>query len=526
MYLSNIKLLAKMSYKRSTMWILFSALFWYLAIPTTDGAPHESIRRLCGLQQYNPNNQLCCSGQLYGRHSEGVEQKCCGGKTYSDHSAICCQSNAVERSSLHRYINPECCGGNIYSNTNASEDLTQPNACCGNPAIGLSYNSKAYYCCGGMLTRRTPESIMGCCCGRPFEQQLGASYGRECVNCSIQEHRLQQCGDKSYNPASHVCCGNKDLKAVPMDEFSSLEAAPVWTCVEGQVINRNLHSPDRTGLNIIPTGTDTCGQVIYVKHESIICCKGKQRKVASDNVECCQATGELYDTTIQSCCAGQVIQLGLFGCCNNEIYNDTYHDCCHGLKIFNNDKQVCCLNRNRPSVRAKQAPNHTGCCGSETYSADEHDCVNENLQPITTTTTTTPQSTDVEENGTQKQRTCPFCSERKGNNSKTRFCIKRREYSIVLTDLGTSPKNMTRLKGVVLSPKRHRGDRVEVRTPYKCHCFEKEALYLIDTNKRMRPMRHQRRTLRLTSKDKMVPETQKSPCLIYNDLEAIFNGKS
>ncbi|WAR19011.1 GXN-like protein [Mya arenaria] len=444
MYLSNIKLLAKMSYKRSTMWILFSALFWYLAIPTTDGAPHESIRRLCGLQQYNPNNQLCCSGQLYGRHSEGVEQKCCGGKTYSDHSAICCQSNAVERSSLHRYINPECCGGNIYSNTNASEDLTQPNACCGNPAIGLSYNSKAYYCCGGMLTRRTPESIMGCCCGRPFEQQLGASYGRECVNCSIQEHRLQQCGDKSYNPASHVCCGNKDLKAVPMDEFSSLEAAPVWTCVEGQVINRNLHSPDRTGLNIIPTGTDTCGQVIYVKHESIICCKGKQRKVASDNVECCQATGELYDTTIQSCCAGQVIQLGLFGCCNNEIYNDTYHDCCHGLKIFNNDKQVCCLN----------------------------------------------------------------------------------QYSIVLTDLGTSPKNMTRLKGVVLSPKRHRGDRVEVRTPYKCHCFEKEALYLIDTNKRMRPMRHQRRTLRLTSKDKMVPETQKSPCLIYNDLEAIFNGKS
>ncbi|XP_052796537.1 galaxin-like [Mya arenaria] len=431
-----------------------------------------------------------------------------------EHLAICCGSNIIEKKSLLQYRNPECCRGKIYSDTNASEDLNIPNSCCGDPDAGEPYNSKKYYCCGSMLTPRTPRIILGCCCGRAFEQRR-ATYKQECNNCTIQKYWQSKCGGNSYNPATHVCCVNEgfvELKAVPVDELSPLEAAPKWLCVAGRVINGNLHSPDRTGLNIIPIGTDTCNQVVYVKNSGIICCKDKLRKVVSGSVECCQATGELYDTNIQSCCAGQVIQLSSFGCCNNEIYNKADQNCCYGLKTFNKDKQVCCKHSYPPSVRAK----------------NEQACVDENLQPITTTppslppppattttTTTTPPSMENPKNGTQT--TCPFCSERKRNNTKMELCIKRREYSIILTDLGMSHTNMTRLKGVVLSPKRHRGERVDVQSTYKCQCFEKEALYLINTNKRMKPMRHQQLTLRLTSRDKMVPETKQSPCLIYKN---------
>ncbi|WAQ98729.1 GXN-like protein [Mya arenaria] len=403
-----------------------SLLFWYLTIPTLDGVPQEGIiQRLCGLQQYNPNDQFCCSEQLHDLYNAGVKQKCCGGNLYMEHLAICCGSNIIEKKSLLQYRNPECCRGKIYSDTNASEDLNIPNSCCGDPDAGEPYNSKKYYCCGSMLTPRTPRIILGCCCGRAFEQRR-ATYKQECNNCTIQKYWQSKCGGNSYNPATHVCCVN---------------------------------------------------EVVYVKNSGIICCKDKLRKVVSGSVECCQATGELYDTNIQSCCAGQVIQLSSFGCCNNEIYNKADQNCCYGLKTFNKDKQVCCKHSYPPSVRAKNEQNP--------------------------------------KNGTQT--TCPFCSERKRNNTKMELCIKRREYSIILTDLGMSHTNMTRLKGVVLSPKRHRGERVDVQSTYKCQCFEKEALYLINTNKRMKPMRHQQLTLRLTSRDKMVPETKQSPCLIYKN---------
>ncbi|XP_056334307.1 galaxin isoform X2 [Danio aesculapii] len=170
---------------------------------------------------YDPQTQICCSGQLYKKSSEFT--KCCGKHLYSfsEGNVLCC--NGI----LHLDMpeKSECVGGVVYSPKNTTCHLpVRPNLgehCCGNqtfdPLIHICCNGHRHYkkngnfCCGSKVYDHHNSSLR--CCS----DHLYSTSGGEvecCGNLLLEKNKNQICCSSStlaikyVTKSNHHCCGH------------------------------------------------------------------------------------------------------------------------------------------------------------------------------------------------------------------------------------------------------------------------------------------------------------------------------
>ncbi|XP_051580979.1 galaxin-like isoform X2 [Myxocyprinus asiaticus] len=245
--------------------------------PSTSTNPHNKVSELmCGSKAYNPQKEVCCSGNLYRKSS--VLTKCCGEHVYSlsDKKVICCNgilhSNLPERS--------ECVGGVVYTpGKTACQLFVRPRLgehCCGEK----TFNLNEHICCNGYRHARLNGNF---CCGSeaydPYNQFLRCCSGHlynithlggkaECCGTLLLEDNTNQtcCSSTSHNmiyetQPKHLCCGHYYYNT------------SLWSCCAGHLKPTPKTSSSLTEhrlkplMELIP---DICNKaVLFGKVESV-----------------------------------------------------------------------------------------------------------------------------------------------------------------------------------------------------------------------------------------------------------------
>ncbi|XP_051513039.1 galaxin-like isoform X2 [Myxocyprinus asiaticus] len=184
--------------------------------------PTKVSDMMCASKAYNPQESICCSGNLYRKSSAII--KCCGKYRYSllDETVLCC--NGI----LHHNL-PEqsvCVGGVVYTpGETACQLYVRPRLgehCCGvktlNPEIHICCNGHRHnktngtFCCGSEAYDPNDKSLR-CCSGHLYITRLGGKA--ECCGTLLLEDNTNQtcCSSTSHamlyeTQPKHMCCGN------------------------------------------------------------------------------------------------------------------------------------------------------------------------------------------------------------------------------------------------------------------------------------------------------------------------------
>ncbi|XP_058608078.1 galaxin-like isoform X3 [Onychostoma macrolepis] len=189
--------------------------------PPTCTFPKNSELK-CGSKPFNPQKEICCSGNLYKKAS--ALTKCCGVDVYtlSDDNVLCCNGT------LHLNVpeQSECVGGVIYTSANTTCQMsTRPRHgehCCGgqtfNPHThvccnGHSHNKKnGNFCCGSEVYDHHNQ-FLRCCSGHLYN--LTHLRGKaECCGSLLLQYDNQTCCSSSTTSVlydtkqNHSCCGH------------------------------------------------------------------------------------------------------------------------------------------------------------------------------------------------------------------------------------------------------------------------------------------------------------------------------
>ncbi|KAF7218883.1 transcript variant X4 [Nothobranchius furzeri] len=108
----------------------------------------ESMSQCCGLEAYNPLNQICCKQILHIKHSPFA--KCCGQEQYDSNLQLCCG----------KY-------GNMVVRTKLSPD----HECC----LSSQYNLYTECCCIKNQPLVQPRSNNTCCCEKNLTKYTNAT---------------------------------------------------------------------------------------------------------------------------------------------------------------------------------------------------------------------------------------------------------------------------------------------------------------------------------------------------------------
>ncbi|KAL7857499.1 hypothetical protein SRHO_G00163980 [Serrasalmus rhombeus] len=201
----------------------------------------------CGLQPYNPLEDVCCSGNLVAKKS-GVTQ-CCGAEPYelSEEGVICCDG--------HLYRDQPAgsiCTGNVpysphnYTICQKHVHLPAGQQCCGKKTFdpheeiccnGRSYKgSEKYMACCGSHTYNVSAGKHICCSGHLHKLTHLQNYEEAgCCGPLLLSSKEQQCCHSAENTLvykiqpGHSCCGHWYYNM------------SLWSCCAGHLIPKPTH---------------------------------------------------------------------------------------------------------------------------------------------------------------------------------------------------------------------------------------------------------------------------------------------
>ncbi|KAF7218882.1 galaxin [Nothobranchius furzeri] len=170
----------------------------------------ESMSQCCGLEAYNPLNQICCKQILHIKHSPFA--KCCGQEQYDSNLQLCCG----------KY-------GNMVVRTKLSPD----HECC----LSSQYNLYTECCCIKNQPLVQPRSNNTCCCEKNLTKYTNATTETQCVG------QPEKSSNKTSNPT--ICCNS----TVQREFYTKMEGfnccghhyynSSLWTCYLGRLTPRN-----------------------------------------------------------------------------------------------------------------------------------------------------------------------------------------------------------------------------------------------------------------------------------------------
>ncbi|XP_042599759.1 galaxin-like isoform X2 [Cyprinus carpio] len=193
-----------------------------LGSPPTRTLPKTSELK-CRTMPFNPQENICCLGNLYKKAS--ALTKCCGVDAYtlSDDNVLCCNGilhlNVPEQS--------ECVGGVIYTPANTTCQMSiRPRLgehCCG----GQTFNPRTHICCNGHSHSKMNgnfccgsevydhhNQFLRCCSGHLYNLTHLSGKAECCGNLLLQYNNNQTCCSSSTNSIiyqtkpNHHCCGH------------------------------------------------------------------------------------------------------------------------------------------------------------------------------------------------------------------------------------------------------------------------------------------------------------------------------
>ncbi|KTG43785.1 hypothetical protein cypCar_00035476 [Cyprinus carpio] len=204
----------------------------------------------CGSEPYNPQEKICCSGNLYKKAS--ALTKCCGKDVYtlSDDNVLCCNGilhlnvpeqsecvggviyappNTICQMSARPRLGEHCCGGQTFNPrthiccNGHSHNKTNGNYCCGSEVYDL--HNQLLRCCSGHLYNLTRLSGEAECCGNHLLE-----YNNNQICCSSSTNAIiydtkpnhRCCGHYYYNTSLWSCCA-EHLKPTPKPDSSPAE---------------------------------------------------------------------------------------------------------------------------------------------------------------------------------------------------------------------------------------------------------------------------------------------------------------
>ncbi|XP_037400216.1 galaxin-like isoform X2 [Pygocentrus nattereri] len=201
----------------------------------------------CGLEPYNPLEDVCCSGKLVAKKS-GVTQ-CCGAEPYelSEEGVMCCDG--------HLYRDQPAgsiCTGNVpysphnYTICQKHVHLPAGQQCCGKKTFdpheeiccnGRSYKgSEKYMACCGSHTYNVSAGKHICCSGHLHKLTHLQNYEEAgCCGPLLLSSKEQQCCHSAENTLvykiqpGHSCCGHWYYNM------------SLWSCCAGHLIPKPTH---------------------------------------------------------------------------------------------------------------------------------------------------------------------------------------------------------------------------------------------------------------------------------------------
>ncbi|XP_047191822.1 uncharacterized protein si:ch211-195m9.3 isoform X2 [Scophthalmus maximus] len=326
----------------------------------------------CGKEPFNLTLATCCKerhgGTLTATVSVGLSEKvsaCCGLQAYNPLNEICCQSTVAAKP----VPMAQCCG------TRAFDEEEQ--LCCGkiHDKMILTRTSKRHKCCG----HDQYDTMTHCCCGVTDVLQIQLIQSKCCEEYSAQILQPKFCGKVTFDVERQLCCGPIHDKNI-LNRTSSRHrccsghdqydtATECCFMINGvltvQGINSTFCQNDPGGRPKSPAprpyctepDTSLCGSLCYNPEERHCCERNQTMSHWCCNSGPCDATPTVYNPRTHVCCDGCLSEWKPW---LDQFHGSPGQHCC-GTETYRPHSEICCNGHRHPKVE------NGHCCGIHTY---------------------------------------------------------------------------------------------------------------------------------------------------------------